>query len=80
MESYSRAKGRPNVAERLKLAIRQAKELGFDVRRIVLEDQQPGWCQVGSKRILFLDLSSTTTEQLDQITQILDSYTAVAPA
>ncbi|OYP29433.1 hypothetical protein [Rhodopirellula sp. MGV] len=77
--AYSKANGKPNVAERLKQAIRRAKELGFDVRRIVLEDQQPGWCQVGARRILFLDLSATTTEQLSQITEILDSYSADKP-
>ncbi|MCD0460893.1 hypothetical protein [Roseiconus lacunae] len=63
-----------NVAQRLSLALGQAKQMGFDVRRMVLEDQQPGWCQVGQRRILFLDLSATTTDQLGQITDILESY------
>jgi hypothetical protein len=64
----------PNVAQRLAQAVATAKEMGFEVRKVVLDDQTPGWCQVGGKKILFLDLTATTGEQLDQIDQIIASY------
>lgn len=64
----------PNVVQRLAQAIGTAKEMGFDVRKVVLDDQTPGWCQIGEKKILFLDLTATTGEQLDQIDQIIASY------
>ena len=64
----------PNVAQRLAQAVGTAKEMGFDVRKVVLDDQMPGWCQIGDKKILFLDLTATTGEQLDQIDQIIASY------
>ena len=67
-------KNSPNVAQRLAQAIGTAKEMGFDVRKVILDDQMPGWCQIGDKKILFLDLTATTDEQLDQIDQIIASF------
>ncbi|MCO8123693.1 hypothetical protein NHH03_18250 [Stieleria sp. TO1_6] len=64
----------PNVAQRLGGAINAAKRLGFDVRKVVLNDQSPGWCQLGSQKILFLDLTATTSEQLHQIETILAEF------
>ena len=63
-----------NVAQRLAQAVGTAREMGFDVRKIVLDDQTPGWCQMGDKKILFLDLTATTSEQLQQIDEIVASY------
>lgn len=64
----------PNVAQRLAQGIGTAKEMGFDVRKVVLNGQTPGWCEVGGKKILFLDLSATTSEQLTQLDEIIASY------
>ncbi len=63
-----------NVAQRLAQAIDTAKEMGFEVRKVVFADQMPGWCQVAGKKILFLDLTATTAEQLAQIDEIIASY------
>lgn len=63
-----------NVAQRLAQAIGTASEMGFDVRKVVFSDQTPDWCQVGNKKILFLDLTATTSEQLVQIDEIIASY------
>lgn len=64
----------PNVAQRLAQAIGTAKEMGFEVRKVVFSDQVPGWCQIGTKKILFLDLTASTSEQLTQIDEIIASY------
>lgn len=60
-----------NVAQRLKARIQEAKLAGFQIRYELLDDQSPGWCQVGTKRFAFLDLKSTTLEQLAQLNEIL---------
>lgn len=64
----------PNVVQRLAQAIGTAKEMGFEVRKVVLSDQTPGWCQIGNRKILFLDLAASTSEQLEQIDEIIASY------
>lgn len=65
-----------NVADRLRVRIRQAKSVGFEIRYELLDDQSPGWCQVGKKRFAFLDLKSTTQEQLAQLDEILSDFQA----
>lgn len=67
-----------NVVARLRHRIDQAKRQGFHVRIEVLGDEQPGWCQVGTKRLIFLDLSQTAAEQLAQLNETLASFTAIA--
>jgi hypothetical protein len=64
----------PNVAQRLKNAVSEAKQLGFDVRQILLDEEKPGWCQFGETKLLFFDLGATAAEQLQQIAEILASY------
>ena len=64
------------VVARLGQAIQQAKAAGFDVRLEPLGDGQAGWCQVGRKRILFLDASETASEQLRQLQQLMTEYHA----
>lgn len=64
----------PNIVQRLAQAIGTAKEMGFEVRKIVLDEQMPGWCQIGPRKILFLDLTASTGEQLEQIDEIIASY------
>ena len=50
--------------------------MGFQVRMEVLEDQQPGWCQIGNSKLLFVDLSQTAAEQLAQLEELLQSASA----
>lgn len=64
----------PNVAQRLQLAIESARGQGFEVRKVVLDEPAPGWVRVGNRMLIFLDLSSSTTDQLAQLCEILDSY------
>lgn len=63
-----------NVAQRLAQAVGTAKEMGFEVRKVVFDEQTPGWCQIGQKKILFLDLAASTSEQLTQLDDIIASY------
>ena len=67
-----------NVVTRLRRAIRQAKATGFDVRMEHLGDGQAGWCQVGSKRILFLDASQTAQDQLEELGEALADFRGAA--
>lgn len=66
--------GSENVAKRLQHAMQTAKEMGFEVRLAVLDDQSPGWCVLGAKKLIFLDLKATTREQLEQLDAIIASY------
>lgn len=73
----------PNVVQRLQDAVRLAEQQGFEVRKVLLDEQSAGWCQMGSKKILFLDLAATAGEQLQQIEEILNSfrtYRSTSPA
>jgi hypothetical protein len=67
-----------NVVVRLRKGIQQAKAAGFDVRLEHLGDGEAGWCQVGSKRILFLDASQTAQDQLEQLGEALANFRAAA--
>ncbi|OUT54162.1 hypothetical protein SV7mr_46540 [Stieleria bergensis] len=72
--SSATIQGSENVANRLKYAVQTATEMGFEVRMVVLEDQSPGWCVIGARKLLFLDLKATTREQLEQLDAIIASY------
>ena len=65
-----------NVVVRLKRRIQQAKAAGFTVRLEPLGEGEAGWCQIGSKRMLFLDASQTARDQLDQLSESLQNYEA----
>lgn len=45
------------AADRLEGAIRDAKRLGFCVRRQWLDGECGGWCEVGGLKLLVLDIS-----------------------
>ena len=72
--SSATVQGSENVAKRLQHAMQTAKEMGFEVRLVVLDDQSPGWCVLGAKKLVFLDLKATTREQLEQLDAIIASY------
>ena len=63
-----------NVAVRFRRRLADAKQLGFDVRLVTLDDQLPGWCSLGGRRVAFIDVTATTTEQLGQLDGILEDY------
>lgn len=63
-----------NIVQRLKNRVKEAQQLGFHVRFELLNDQQPSWCELGRKKVLFLDLSHTANEQLRCLNEMLDSF------
>ena len=65
--------GRQNVIERLQQRIRDAKGMGIRIRHEWLDDQQATWCEIGGVRTIFIDLSQTATEQLEQLEESLAS-------
>ncbi|TWU57569.1 hypothetical protein [Rubripirellula reticaptiva] len=67
-----------NVVIRLKKRLAHARKAGFKVRIEVLDDEQPGWCQVGSSRILFLNIAQTAAEQLAQLEETLQDFAELA--
>lgn len=67
----SESGGHEHVVDRLRSRTAQARQLGFEVRAELLDGSQPDWCQLGSRRIIFLDLSQTAGEQLAQLEEIL---------
>lgn len=63
-----------NVAQRLRERIRAAQAFGFEIRHEVLDDQTPGWCQIGSRKLMFVDLAATTAEQLAQVEEFVEDF------
>ncbi|RCS41429.1 hypothetical protein DTL42_23005 [Bremerella cremea] len=61
-------------------AIATAKDLGYQIRREWLDGQSGGVCEIGSQRWIFLDLSLSSLEQLDQVLEALRSDPALAQA
>ena len=60
-----------NVLQRLQRRTEEARRLGFEVRAEYLDGPQATWCQLGSRRIIFIDLSQTAAEQLQQLNETL---------
>lgn len=50
----------------LEEAIELAKQIGFQVRHEWLDGSSGGTCRIGSSWVLFVDLSLTASEQMDQ--------------
>ncbi len=63
-----------HVVARLKMRIREVKSLGFQVRQELLGGQPSSWCEIGGKKILFLDAAQSAREQLAAIDETLASY------
>lgn len=64
-----------NVVVRLKQTLQRARAEGFQVRMEVLDDEQASWCVIAGKPTLFVDLSQTAAEQLQQVEETLAAYT-----
>jgi hypothetical protein len=54
--------------------------MGFKVRMEVLEDEQATWCEIAGVKTLFVDLSQTAAEQLQQIEESLSALAAQTAA
>lgn len=59
--------------DRLNQAIKQAKQLGYAVRTEWLGGSASGWCEFGGERLLFVDLSLSVDEQLEQVEAAVDA-------
>lgn len=56
-----------SIVQRLKTRIAEAKSLGFQIRNEWLDGLESTWCELGGVKILFLDLSISAAEQLQQV-------------
>lgn len=63
-----------NVVTRLKHRIDEARSLGFKVRMEPLDGEQATWCEIAGVPTLFVDLSQSAAEQLQQVNEALSSY------
>ena len=63
-----------NVVARLKRRIDDARSLGFKIRMEPLDGEQATWCEIGGVPTLFVDLSQTAAEQLQQLDEALTAY------
>lgn len=55
----------------LQIALETAKRQGFSIRREWLGGVAGGKCRIGHKKILFVDISLSVLEQLQQVTSSL---------
>jgi hypothetical protein len=63
-----------NVVARLRGRLAEARGMGFKVRMEPLDGEQASWCEIAGVPTLFVDLSQTAAEQLQQIEETLLSY------
>lgn len=59
----------------LQIALDTAKRHGFSIRREWLGGVAGGKCRIGNKKILFVDISLSVLEQLQQVTSSLATET-----
>ena len=57
----------------LEEALRVAMNSGFEVRQEWLNEKGGGACRIGKRQVLFVDLSLTAQEQLEQVLVALRS-------
>ena len=60
-----------HLVDVLEEALGLAMNSGFEVRQEWLNENGGGACRIGQKRILFVDLSLTANEQLEQVVDSL---------
>ncbi len=65
-----------HVVSRLSWRIQDATQMGFHVRTEPLDGRGADWCQIGQRKILFLDLTQTAAEQLAQLDEVLAEFAA----
>ncbi len=69
-----------NVVTRLKQRLGEARAMGFKIRMEPLESEQATWCEIAGVRTLFVDLSQTAAEQLQQVEETLTAYLSGQPS
>jgi hypothetical protein len=65
-----------NVVQRLQTKIRQARASGFVVRQEILGAHQSTWCEIGGRKMLFLDAAQPAREQIATIDEVMADYRA----
>ena len=60
-----------HTIELMEQALDLARRLGYEVRQEWLGGASGGGCELGGRRILFLDLALGPVDQLDQVVQTL---------
>jgi hypothetical protein len=60
-----------HAVERLDAALALARQLGYKVRHEFLAGQPGGGCEIHGQRWLFVDLSLSPREQLEQVVETL---------
>lgn len=60
-----------HAAERFDAALALARRLGYKIRHEFLDGQSGGGCEIRGQRWLFVDLSLTPREQLEQVVETL---------
>ena len=63
-----------NVVQRLRMKIRQARAMGFQVRQEMLGDQPAAWCEIGGRKVLFIDAAQPAREQIATIDEAIATY------
>lgn len=53
--------------DQLNQSLKKARKLGYQVRTEWLGGSAAGWCEIGGKKLLFVDLSLSVDEQLEQV-------------
>ena len=66
-----------NTIELLRCSLEVAEALGYGVRQEWLAGAAGGRCEIGGKKWLFVDLSLTACEQLEQVTDALGEDPAI---
>ena len=60
-----------HTAEMLEQAIDLARRLGYSIREEWLGGQTGGGCEIGGRKVLFLDVALGVADQLDQVVDTL---------
>jgi hypothetical protein len=63
-----------NVVQRLRMKIREARARGFQVRQEMLGDQPATWCEIGGRKVLFIDAAQPAREQIATIDDAIATY------
>lgn len=63
-----------NVVARLQQRLIDARQAGLEVRLELLDGQQATWCEIAGSPTLFVDLSQTAAEQLQQVDEAVRAY------